>query len=182
MLRYKVARGWVKFKKQVYREGQLLPLEFTERDKHRSVYSRRIEQVEISDEPAAEVKEEISDEPAAEVKEEISDEPAAEVKEEIPDEPAAEVKEEISDEPAAEVKEEIPDEPAAEVKEVENKTQVTENVTTPKTDVIPPSVINPPGAGQVVTKPVDSPKVTQVKSSVTSRIPFAKTTPAKNSK
>lgn len=48
--RFIVARLWVVHKRQRYNEGDLLPVEFTERDRIRNIYSRRITQVEIPDE------------------------------------------------------------------------------------------------------------------------------------
>lgn len=49
--RFKVARKWVKWKGKVYYEGELLPPNFTEKDKYRNIYSRRLIKVEIPDEP-----------------------------------------------------------------------------------------------------------------------------------
>ena len=49
-LRFKVARLWVVHKRQRFNEGDLLPEEFTERDRVRNIYARRIEQVEVPDE------------------------------------------------------------------------------------------------------------------------------------
>ncbi len=50
--RFKVARKWVKWKGRVYYEGELMPPNFTEKDKYRNIYSRRLIEVEIPDEPA----------------------------------------------------------------------------------------------------------------------------------
>lgn len=47
--RFKVTGLWVVHKRQRYNEGDLLPVEFTERDRVRNIYSRRITQVEIED-------------------------------------------------------------------------------------------------------------------------------------
>jgi len=49
--RFKVARKWVKWKGRVYYEGELMPPNFTEKDKYRNIYSRRLIKVEIPDEP-----------------------------------------------------------------------------------------------------------------------------------
>lgn len=47
--RFKVVGLWVVHKRQRYVEGDLLPEEFTERDRVRNIYSRRIQKVEIED-------------------------------------------------------------------------------------------------------------------------------------
>ena len=52
MIRFKVERGLVKYKGKVYYQGDLLPVNFTEREKARQVYSRRLIQVEVPDEPS----------------------------------------------------------------------------------------------------------------------------------
>lgn len=47
--RYKVTRMWVKHKGQIYREGDLLPEDFTHHDRFRNLHPRRIGLVEVSD-------------------------------------------------------------------------------------------------------------------------------------
>ena len=47
--RYKVIRRWVKHKGVIYREGDLLPEDFTHHDRFRTVYPSRIGLVEVSD-------------------------------------------------------------------------------------------------------------------------------------
>lgn len=49
-LRFKVTRLWVVHRGKRYNEGDLLPVEFTERDRVRNIYTRRIGQVEVPDE------------------------------------------------------------------------------------------------------------------------------------
>ena len=50
MIRYKVLRHSVKYKGVVYNIGDLLPKTFTDRDRARHVFSRRLIPVEVSDE------------------------------------------------------------------------------------------------------------------------------------
>lgn len=52
-LRWKVVRKWVIFKGNLYKEGDLMPVEFTDRDRGRNIYSRRLIQVEVPDRPSA---------------------------------------------------------------------------------------------------------------------------------
>lgn len=49
MFRYQVKYSWVLHKRRGYRTGDLLPEDFTERDRTRNIYSRRIGKVEIPD-------------------------------------------------------------------------------------------------------------------------------------
>jgi hypothetical protein len=48
-LRYQVTRAFVLHKRVKYNQGDYLPKDFTERDKARNVYSRRIALVEVKD-------------------------------------------------------------------------------------------------------------------------------------
>lgn len=48
-IRYKVTRGYVRFGKKVFFAGELMPPEFTERDKMRNIYSRRLVRVEVDE-------------------------------------------------------------------------------------------------------------------------------------
>lgn len=48
--RYRVARQTVRFCKQTYHVGELLPESFSERDMYRVLYPSRIEKVEVPDE------------------------------------------------------------------------------------------------------------------------------------
>lgn len=50
MFLFKVEKGFVKYKGKVYYQGDFLPTNFTERDRARQVYSRRLVRVEIHDE------------------------------------------------------------------------------------------------------------------------------------
>lgn len=54
-IRFKVVRGFVYYRKKAYYAGELMPEGFTERDQARNVYSRRLEKVEIPDEPSTKV-------------------------------------------------------------------------------------------------------------------------------
>lgn len=47
--RYKVVRRWIKHKGVIYREGDLLPEDFTHHDRFRTVYPSRIGLVEVPD-------------------------------------------------------------------------------------------------------------------------------------
>jgi len=49
--RYQVARKYVRHKGKIYSEGDLLPENFTERDRMRNLYSRRLTLIEILDGP-----------------------------------------------------------------------------------------------------------------------------------
>lgn len=49
--RWQVMKGTIKWKGTCYEAGQLMPASFTDRDRERQVYSRRLIRVEISDEP-----------------------------------------------------------------------------------------------------------------------------------
>ena len=49
--RYIVERFYVRHKGKIYTQGELLPVEFTEKDKFRNLYSRRLKLVEIPDGP-----------------------------------------------------------------------------------------------------------------------------------
>ena len=51
--RYRVTRQTVRFGKQTYRVGELLPASFSERDLYRVLYPSRLEKVEVPDEPVA---------------------------------------------------------------------------------------------------------------------------------
>ena len=53
MLRYRVTRQWVKHKGKMYLVGELLPVEFSEREKFRNIYSSRIASVDVPDEELA---------------------------------------------------------------------------------------------------------------------------------
>lgn len=55
-IRFKVVRGFVYYRKRAYYAGELMPEGFTERDQARNIYSRRLEKVEIPEEPSTEVK------------------------------------------------------------------------------------------------------------------------------
>lgn len=58
-IRYRVARQTVRFGKQTYRVGELMPVSFSERDLYRVLYPSRLEKVEVPDEtatPTTEVK------------------------------------------------------------------------------------------------------------------------------
>lgn len=48
-IRYKVTRGYVRFGKKVFFAGELMPPGFTERDKMRNIYSRRLVRVEVDE-------------------------------------------------------------------------------------------------------------------------------------
>lgn len=48
--RYRVVRQTVRFCKQTYRVGELMPESFSERDLYRVLYPSRLEKVEIPDE------------------------------------------------------------------------------------------------------------------------------------
>jgi hypothetical protein len=50
--RYQVERGSVLHRKVVYKQGDLMPADFTERDKARNVFSRRLIKVDVPDEPS----------------------------------------------------------------------------------------------------------------------------------
>ena len=50
-IRYRVARQTVRFCKQTYRKGELLPESFSERDFYRVLYPSRIEKVIVPDTP-----------------------------------------------------------------------------------------------------------------------------------
>jgi hypothetical protein len=49
VVRYQVVRGKVFHRKKVYDVGEFLPTDFTDRDRARNVYSRRIIKVELND-------------------------------------------------------------------------------------------------------------------------------------
>lgn len=49
--RYQVVRGQIKWKGTLYFTGDLLPENFTDKDRARHMYSRRIELVEIKEQP-----------------------------------------------------------------------------------------------------------------------------------
>jgi hypothetical protein len=53
MIRYRVLHSYVKYQGIVYNSGDLLPEEFTARDRGRNIYSRRLVPVEIPNEPIA---------------------------------------------------------------------------------------------------------------------------------
>lgn len=53
-IRFQVVRGFVYFRKRAYYAGELMPEGFTDRDRARNVYSRRLERVEIPDQPTME--------------------------------------------------------------------------------------------------------------------------------
>lgn len=55
MIRVQVIRKSVRWKKQTYREGDLLPEDFREKDIHRLLYPSRVRAVEIKTQPATEV-------------------------------------------------------------------------------------------------------------------------------
>lgn len=50
-VRYRVVRKSVRFCKQTYHKGELLPESFSERDLYRVLYPSRIEKVNVPDEP-----------------------------------------------------------------------------------------------------------------------------------
>lgn len=49
MIRYQVTKGVMKYKRRPYVAGDLLPVEFSEKDRHRSTFPRRIVAVEVPD-------------------------------------------------------------------------------------------------------------------------------------
>ena len=49
--RWQVLKNSIKWKGTCYEAGQLMPASFTDRDRERQVYSRRLIKVEIPDEP-----------------------------------------------------------------------------------------------------------------------------------
>lgn len=49
MLRFYVSRHYVKWKGRLYKQGELLPEEFTHRDKARNIYSSRIAVCDVED-------------------------------------------------------------------------------------------------------------------------------------
>lgn len=51
MLRWKVVRGKVLWRKQLFLAGDLMPVTFTAADRNTHVYGRRLAQVEVPDEP-----------------------------------------------------------------------------------------------------------------------------------
>ncbi len=53
--RWKVVRGSVKHKGTLYFVGDLLPEDFTDRDRARHIYSRRMEKVEVEEAPIVDV-------------------------------------------------------------------------------------------------------------------------------
>lgn len=57
MFRWKVVRKEVYFRKKIYQTGELMPENFTDRDRNRNTYARRLEKVEILDERTDEEKE-----------------------------------------------------------------------------------------------------------------------------
>lgn len=52
MLRYFVCRHYIKWKGKLYKKGELLPENFTDHDRVRSIYSSRIGRKEVPDEEA----------------------------------------------------------------------------------------------------------------------------------
>lgn len=52
MLRYFVCRHYIKWKGKLYKKGELLPENFTDHDRVRSIYSSRIGRTEVPDEEA----------------------------------------------------------------------------------------------------------------------------------
>lgn len=52
MLRYFVCRHYIKWKGKLYKKGELLPENFTDHDRVRSIYSSRIGRREVPDEEA----------------------------------------------------------------------------------------------------------------------------------
>lgn len=49
MQRYKVIRHWFKYKKKLYHVGELLPVEFTERDQYRNTFPSRVILVDVAE-------------------------------------------------------------------------------------------------------------------------------------
>lgn len=50
MLRYYVCRHYIKWKGKLYKKGELLPENFTDHDRVRSIYSSRIARKEVEEE------------------------------------------------------------------------------------------------------------------------------------
>lgn len=86
--RFIVTRLWVKYGRQIYRQGELLPATFTERDVYRNIYPSRIGEVTLTDEELAklELKAEAKAEPKEEPEEKVKAKPistSAKAKEEV---------------------------------------------------------------------------------------------------
>ena len=75
--RFIVTRLWVKYGRQIYRQGELLPVTFTERDVYRNIYPSRIGEVTLTDEELAklELKTEAEAEPKKEPEEKVKAKP-----------------------------------------------------------------------------------------------------------
>lgn len=126
--RYKVVRLWIKYKGRIYRAGELLPEEFNDHDRFRTIYPSRIGLVEVSDAEItpAQIPEAAEDAPTGDIEPPITEtetpDEATESEPPISKEEDSEDKTEESTSEGEEAKEE-----EAEIKEV----KVTEEVPQP---------------------------------------------------
>lgn len=65
MVRFVVTRQYVKHKGILYKKGELLPPNFTERDRCRNIYPSRIGTIEVAEEVKAEEPEKVTEVKAA---------------------------------------------------------------------------------------------------------------------
>lgn len=102
--RFIVTRLWVKYGRQIYRQGELLPATFTERDVYRNIYPSRIGEVTLTDEELAKL-EPIEEIQEPEVIEAPKPKPEPEPKVEAKTEPKpVKVKEEVKAKPVPKAK------------------------------------------------------------------------------